>query len=140
MVFVPVSYVDAKKFSCENHLYLDTFPAGHVFSLGFTKRLHLVGVITWGRPTNQHYDDGYTLQGYRLATDHSVRNMGSMLIARSLRIIQLLGYKRAISYVKCGYRGHQVRACGFFLERSNVIARDGSRLQLFTHYFLRENQ
>jgi hypothetical protein len=102
--------------------------------------LRLVGVITWGRPTNQHLDDGYTVQGYRLATDHTVKNMGSMLISRSLRVIQLLGYKRAISYVKVGYRGHQVRACGFFLVRSDILARDGSRLHLFTHSFLPGDQ
>ena len=132
LIFVPVTYHDAKRFSCENHLYLDTFPPGHVFSLGFLRRLHMVGVITWGRPTNNHLDDGYTLQGYRLATDHSVKNMGSMLIGRSLRVISLLGYHRAVAYVRADYRGCQVRACGFVRVRDRVRARDGSLLNVYT--------
>jgi len=108
--------------------------------LGLLSRLHLVGVITWGRPTNKEIDDGYTLQGYRLATDHSMKNMGSMMIARSLRIIQLLGYRRAVAYVRSDYRGTQVRACGFFLSCYGVRARDGSTLNQYVYTFSMEDQ
>lgn len=112
-------------------MYLATCPPGHLFSFGLTVNLKLVGVIMWGRPTNNYFQDGYTIQGYRLATDHSHKNSGSMLIARAVRVARLLGYKRAIAYVRADFQGVQVRACGFSLVKSGIRARNGDCLNLF---------
>jgi len=104
---------------------------GHVFALGALVRLRLVGAIAWGRPTNYYLSDGYTLQGYRLATADHVHNLGSMMIGRSAKIAKLLGYRRLVAYCREDYPGTQLRAAGFAADPDRVIARSGEILRRY---------
>lgn len=121
----PVKQQDAIAFCCRHHHYISTPYTQHIFALGLLQDMRLVAVIAWGRPTNRHMDDGYTLQGYRLATSERIPNAGSMLISRSIKIARLLGYRRAVTYVKTGYPGSQVRAAGGRLMDECVKLRRG---------------
>lgn len=129
--FRPLTITEAGKFCAVHHLYLSRPVTGGVFALGAILRLHLVGACIWGRPNNQVSDDGYTIQGYRLATSERVPNLGSMMISRSCRIASLFGYRRAIAFCRVDFRAVQLRAAGFLLDERDIRTRSGFRVNRY---------
>src|SRR5690242_20917000 len=82
------------------------------FCLGVDADGELVGVATVGRPVARHYDDGYTLEVNRTATD-GTRNVNSMLYGAAWRAAKALGYDRLVTYTQAEESGSSLRAAGW---------------------------
>lgn len=74
--------------------------------------LALLGVALVGRPVAAAFDDGWTLEVNRLATE-GVRNTGSFLYAAAWRASKALGYRRLVTYTLASESGSSLRAAGF---------------------------
>lgn len=70
---------------------------GHKFSLAVALGETVVGVAIVGRPVARAYDDGMTLEVYRVATDGTA-NACSCLYGACRRATFALGYARLITY------------------------------------------
>ncbi|MFD6434298.1 XF1762 family protein [Streptomyces venezuelae] len=90
-------------------------PQGHKFSLGaMTEDGRLVGVAIVGRPVARAFDDGYTVEVTRLATD-GTPNACSALYGAAWRTAKASGHQRAITYTQEGESGASLRAAGWRL-------------------------
>ena len=72
----------------------------------------LVCVGIAGRPVARAYDDGWTVEVTRVASD-GTRNATSMAYAALTRAAFALGYRRVITYTQHGESGSSLRAAGF---------------------------
>lgn len=109
---VPCTIKDAKAFVRMWHRHHKP-PAGAVFALGVANELDvLVGVALVGRPVAVEYQDGYTLEVNRTATD-STFNANSMLYARCWKVAAAMGYDRLITYTQEGESGASLKAAGW---------------------------
>jgi hypothetical protein len=115
---VPISLKAANTFVTEHHRHNKRVP-GHKFSIGLEKEGELVGVCIVGRPVARKADDGLTLEVTRLATD-GTKNACSKLYARAKKIVQLMGYRRLITYTLTEESGASLRA---------INARDAGRVK-----------
>ncbi|WP_078875518.1 XF1762 family protein [Streptomyces sp. NRRL F-5053] len=88
-------------------------PQGHKFSLGaVTGDGRLVGVAIVGRPVARAYDDGFTVEVTRLATD-GTPNSCSALYGAAWRTAKASGHRRALTYTQEGESGASLRAVGW---------------------------
>lgn len=71
-----------------------------------------MGVLVAGRPVARHYDDGFTLEVTRTATNGHP-NANSMLYGAAARAAFALGYDRIITYTQEGESGASLRAAGW---------------------------
>lgn len=108
---IPVTFKQAKEFVAEHHRHHKP-PISHKFSVGVAAGEQIVGVAMAGRPVARHYDDGYTLEVNRTATDGS-DNANSMLYGAVRRAAKALGYRRVITYTQQGESGSSLRAAGW---------------------------
>jgi len=108
---VPVSFGDACRFVAEHHRHLAE-PVGHKFSIGVADDNLLVGVAIVGRPVARSYDNGFTLEVTRTATD-GTKNANSCLYGAAWRTAKALGYRRLITMTQDGEDGASLRAAGY---------------------------
>ena len=65
-----------------------------------------------GRPISRLFDDGWTVEVTRVATD-GTQNACSMLYGAAWRAAQALGYKRLVTYSLPEEGGASLRAAGY---------------------------
>ncbi|MFD4401029.1 XF1762 family protein [Kitasatospora sp. NPDC058478] len=87
-------------------------PRGHKFSIGVAAGTELVGVAIIGRPVARAFDDGWTLEVTRLATD-GTPNSCSALYGAAWRAARACGYRRMITYTHASEPGTSLRAAGW---------------------------
>lgn len=107
----PVSFRDACTFVAQHHRHHRP-PRGHKFSIGIGQGGQLVGVAMVGRPVARLFDDGWTLEVNRTATD-GTKNANSMLYGAAWRAAKALGYRRLITYTQGEETGASLRAAGW---------------------------
>ena len=91
-------------------------PQGHKFSIGAVDdNEKLVGVAMVGRPVSRTWDDGYTAEVIRLATD-GTKNVCSMLYGASWRCAKAMGYTQIITYILDNEPGTSLKASGWKLD------------------------
>lgn len=107
----PVTFAEACDFVALHHRH-HAPPVGHKFSLGVALDGALVGVAIVGRPVARSFDDGWTLEVTRTATD-GTRNACSQLLGAAWRAAKALGYTRLITYTQRGESGSSLRGAGY---------------------------
>jgi hypothetical protein len=65
-----------------------------------------------GRPVARHYDDGDTIEVWRVSSD-GTHNTTSMVYAALTRAAFALGYRRVITYTQADESGASLRAAGW---------------------------
>lgn len=110
---VPVSWEMVREFCSAWHRHHPKPPPGHIFRTGVaTDEDVLVGVAIVGRPVASNFDDGFTLEVNRTATD-GYPNANSMLYGAVARAGFAMGYRRIITYNEKGESGASLRAAGW---------------------------
>lgn len=107
----PISYSEACEFISVHHRH-HLPPQGWKFGIAVNSDGVIVGVITVGRPVARHYDDGWTLEVTRCATD-GTKNAPSMLYGAARRAAFAMGYKRLITYTLQSEPGTSLFASGW---------------------------
>lgn len=113
LLLVPLSLSEANQMVRQYHRHNQPVP-GCKFCIG--ARLldgdELVGAIIVGRPVARAYDDGWTMEVTRCATN-GAKNASSMLYAAASRATFALGYRRLITYTRTDESGATMRAAGW---------------------------
>lgn len=107
----PVSFAEARDFVQLHHRHHQP-PVGHKFSIGVAAEGRLVGVAMVGRPVARHFDNGWTLEVNRTATDGTF-NANSKLYGAAWQAAKALGYRRLITYTQGGESGASLRGAGW---------------------------
>ncbi|WP_344961176.1 XF1762 family protein [Streptomyces thioluteus] len=108
----PMSFSDACAYVKQHHRHHRP-PQGHKFSLGVVNDDGcLVGVAIVGRPVARHFDDGFTVEVTRVATD-GTPNACSALYAAAWRTARSAGYRRALTYTQEGESGASLRGASW---------------------------
>jgi len=108
----PITFEEACEFIRDHHDHHDP-PQGWKFGTAVNDGENVVGVITVGRPTARHYQDGLTLEATRNCTD-GTKNAASKLYAAAWRAARALGYNRLITYtLKDQEDGTSLQAAGW---------------------------
>lgn len=89
-------------------------PQGAKFAIGVNDGERVVGVCVVGRPVARHFDDGWTAEVTRLATD-GTRNACSILYAAAWRATRAMGYRRLVTYTLSEEGGASLRGAGWKL-------------------------
>lgn len=111
LTIVPVTLRTARAFVAWKHRHLLP-PHGAKYAIGVaTTDSTLVGVVITGRPVARAFDDGFTIEITRLATD-STPNSCSALIGAAWRAARAMGYRRLITYTRADEPGTSLRAAG----------------------------
>jgi hypothetical protein len=109
---VPCELRDARAFIEQYHRHHDP-PKGHKFSVAVADPTREVrGVAITGRPTARMFQNGWTLEVVRLATD-GYPNACSMLYATSWRAVRAMGYRRLVTYTLPEEGGVSLQAAGW---------------------------
>ncbi|PZG24525.1 hypothetical protein C1I98_35495 [Spongiactinospora gelatinilytica] len=112
MVIVPLAIRTARAFVAWQHRHLGP-PPGAMFAIGVTTPdTTLVGVAIIGRPTARAFDDGFTAEVTRLATD-GTPNACSALLGAAWRAARAMGYRRLITYTRAREPGTSLHAAGY---------------------------
>jgi hypothetical protein len=108
---IPMTIKAANEFIKQYHRHNDPTVSGK-FALGCTNdEGKLIGAAVSGRPVGRGFDDGKTLEIYRVATDGTF-NANSFIYGRIKRIAQLMGYQRIFTYTLVTETGATMRAIG----------------------------
>ncbi|MFI9847188.1 XF1762 family protein [Nonomuraea sp. NPDC051941] len=111
LTIVPVALRTARAFIAWSHRHLLP-PRSANFALGVsTEDGTLVGVVIAGRPTAHVFDDGFTIEITRLATD-GTPNACSALLGAAWRAAKAMGYRRLIAYTRADEPGTSLHAAG----------------------------
>src|SRR5262245_56221912 len=95
-------------------------PRGGLFAAACADREGIVrGVVIVGRPVARPFQDGWTCEVLRLASDGSC-NACSLLYGAACRAAKALGYRRLVTYTLASESGASLRAAGF--ERDAELA------------------
>jgi len=78
------------------------------------------GVATVGRPVARHFQDGWTVEVNRLATD-GCQNACSALYGAAWKVAKAMGYRRIVTYTLTSESGASLRAVGW--RRADLAAR-----------------
>jgi hypothetical protein len=114
LTVVPLKQAEAKAFVSEHHRHHPA-PVGGVFQLGVADEDGQIrGVAMVGRPVARSYDDGWTLEVNRVATD-GCPNACSALYGASWRAARSLGWRRLITYTLASESGSSLRAAAWNL-------------------------
>jgi hypothetical protein len=116
LTIIPMTWREACKFNDANHRH-HTAPRGCKFAIGVvddTGRLR--GVALCGRPVARSYDDGFSIEINRTATD-GCPNANSALYGACWRVAAAMGYRRIITYNQEGETGASLKAAGFVQMR-----------------------
>jgi hypothetical protein len=84
-------------------------PQGGKFALAAWHEGQHVGVAIVGRPVSRVFDDGWTAEVIRVATD-GTPNACSFLYSHAKRAAQAMGYTRVITYTLAEESGASLRA------------------------------
>ena len=106
---IPVTFEVANRFVSQFHRHNQKTQGGKV-TIGLEKDGVLVGVAIAGRPVARMLDDGATAEITRVCVKEGVKNGSSMLYARMRRILQIMGYKKIITYTLQSETGASMRA------------------------------
>ena len=87
-------------------------PRFHKFSIGLLVDGELVGVCVVDRPTARAFDDGFSAEVSRMATD-GTKNACSMLYGAAWRAAKGMGYDRIYTYTLQSEPGVSLRAAGW---------------------------
>ena len=111
---VPIKQSEAKAFVERVHRHHPA-PVGSIFQVAVADEAgEIRGVAMVGRPVARHYDDGWTLEVNRVATD-GYPNACSALYAAAWRVARALGWHRLITYTLASESGSSLRAAGWHL-------------------------
>lgn len=113
LILQPLTLAEAHAFVREHHRHHGPSVGGK-FAIGVNDGERVVGVVVVGRPVARHFDDGWTAEVTRLATD-GTRNACSMLYAAAWRAARAMGYRRLVTYTLPDEGGASVRAAGWRL-------------------------
>ena len=110
---IPITRKEVMAFIEQHHRHLPP-SVGCVFhiAVGCKKTNKIVGVALVGRPINPVYQDGFTLEVNRCATD-GTKNACSKLYGKAWRISRDMGYRRLITYTHKSEGGASLRAAGY---------------------------
>lgn len=109
---VPVKQAEAKAFIREHHRHHEP-SLGSVFQVAVADEAGTVrGVAMAGRPVARAWDDGWTLEVTRVATD-GCANACSALYGACWRSAKALGWRRLITYTLKSESGSSLRAAGY---------------------------
>jgi len=125
---VPVKQAEAKAFVKRLHRHHPA-PTGSVFQVAVADETgEIRGVAMAGRPVARSWDDGWTLEVNRVATD-GCDNACSALYASCWRAARALGWRRLITYTLASESGSSLRAAGWKVigERPGRSWADSSR-------------
>lgn len=112
LTVVPVTRAEAKEVVRRLHRHHPP-PAGGVFQLAIADDDgEIRGVAMIGRPVAPGYQDGWTLEVNRVATD-GCPNACSALYAASWRAAKALGWRRLVTYTLASESGASLRAAGW---------------------------
>lgn len=111
LALCPVSFAEACAFVMAHHRHHRP-PVGFKFCMGVTDGEAVRGVAIVGRPVSRHYDNGWTLEVTRCATD-GAKDACSMLYGACRRATFALGYKRLVTYTLPEEGGASLRAAGY---------------------------
>lgn len=128
LAIVPVKQDEAKAFVERVHRHHPA-PTGSVFQVAVADEAGAIrGVAMVGRPVARNWDDGWTLEVNRTATD-GCSNACSALYAAAWRAARALGWRRLITYTLASESGASLRAAGWTVigERPGRSWRDSSR-------------
>lgn len=88
-------------------------PVSHLFSIAVADdNARIVGVAIVGRPGPKAYQDGFTAEVTRSATD-GTPHANSCLYGAAWRAAKAIGYRRLITYTQAGESGASLRAAGY---------------------------
>lgn len=87
-------------------------PVGDIFRVGAVDGDVLVAVGMAGRPVARAFDDGFTVEVTRVASDGTF-NATSMLYAALTRAAFALGYTRVVTYTQGTESGSSLKAAGW---------------------------
>ncbi|MFF3669888.1 XF1762 family protein [Microtetraspora malaysiensis] len=108
---IPVTLQTARAFIAWTHGHLPP-PQRATFVIGVaTDDGTLVGVVIAGRPVARSFDDGFTVEVTRLATDGTA-NACSALLTAAWRAARAMGHRRLITYTLATEPGTSLRAAG----------------------------
>lgn len=113
LVIVPTTVKAAAAYVDEHHRHHPA-PPGALWAVAVAAAStgQLCGVALVGLPVARHYDDGWTCEVRRCATD-GTRNACSALYGASWRAARALGYRRLITYTQADEPGASLRAAGW---------------------------
>ncbi|WP_019431913.1 XF1762 family protein [Streptomyces sp. AA0539] len=112
LIVVPLTLADASDAVDRWHRH-HRRPTGHRFSLGVLdagRRLRGVAIV--GRPTARAFDQHFTVEITRVATD-GTPNACSALYGAVWRTAKAMGFRRALTYTQHGETGASLRAVGW---------------------------
>lgn len=129
----PISLAEANAFVTLHHRHHKPVP-GAKFCIACADDTGVRGVVIVGRPMARPWDDGWTLEVNRLATD-GAHNACSMLYGAAWRAAKAIGYRRLITYTLASESGSSLRATGWLLigERKGRSWNCPSRPRVDTH-------
>ena len=107
----PISFAEAVEFVRVHHRNHPP-PVGHKFSIAVSEADLVRGVAMVGRPVARGFDNGWTLEVNRVATD-GAKNACSMLYGAAWRAAKALGYRRLITYTLPSEGGVSLSAAGW---------------------------
>jgi hypothetical protein len=87
-------------------------PQGGMYAIGAATMDGIVGVVIVGRPVARLYQDDWTCEVTRLASD-GTPNVPSMLYRAAWRAARAMGYRRLVTYTLDTEPGTSLRAAGF---------------------------
>jgi hypothetical protein len=112
---VPIKFAEAREFVRNFHRH-NKPPIGHVFSIGASDGVQLIGVAICGRPVARALDDGATLEVVRCCvSEDAPKGCASFLYARSWRAARALGWAKLITYTLQSESGASLRGAGWRL-------------------------
>jgi hypothetical protein len=112
LTIVPITFREACAFIERNHRHHKP-PRGDLFRFAVANdNAQVVGVAMIGRPVARHYQDGFTAEVIRTATD-GTPHANSCLYGAAWRAAKALGYRRLITYTQAGETGASLRAAGW---------------------------
>jgi len=109
---VPIDPDEAYEFVARHHRHHAPPPGCKWCTAVADGRGVIRGVAVIGRPSARSYDDGWTLEVTRTATD-GAPNANSHLYGAAWRQARERGYRRLITYTQRGESGTSLRAAGW---------------------------
>lgn len=107
----PITFAEAREFIRRHHRH-HAPPVSWKFGCGVNDGEKIVGVIVVGRPVARMYDDGFTAEVARCATD-GTPNACSKLYRAAHKAAMALGFRKLITYTRSDESGSSLRGAGW---------------------------
>lgn len=114
MKIIPIKHADANEFVRKFHRH-NKPTIGAIFCVAVAECNEICGVAICGRPIARYFDDGFSIEILRVATDGS-RNACSMLYGACRKAAKALGYCRILTYTLPEEGGSSLKAAGFHFD------------------------